>query len=91
MVTRLENRWAQWEQPLLLLSIILHPKYQLSVFSSNKRRISFNKESYNQFDENIFDFWDIAKGITPELAQLALQLFAICINSASVERLWSAM
>src|SRR5690242_12354392 len=30
MVAHLENRWAQWEQPLLLLLFILHSKYQLS-------------------------------------------------------------
>jgi hypothetical protein len=32
MVTRMENRWKDWEQPLLLLSIALHPSYKLSKF-----------------------------------------------------------
>lgn len=127
MVTRLENRWSQWEQPLLLLSLVLHPKYRLSKFSSNISGLSythfgqwicyyyfawfeetpthilreflsyqretfpFNKTTYDQFDENIIDFWDSARGLTPELSRLALQLFGICVNSASVERLWSNM
>ncbi|GBC08965.1 hypothetical protein RclHR1_08510001, partial [Rhizophagus clarus] len=36
-------------------------------------------------------FWDLAKGDAPELSQFALHLYEICINSASVERLWSNM
>ena len=35
MVQRLESRWKQWEQPLLILSFFLHPKYRNSVFNSN--------------------------------------------------------
>lgn len=127
MLARLENRWAQWEQPLLLLSFVLHPKYRLSKFflcaaglsythfsqwlyyyynvwfeetptrilreflSYQREAFPFNKETYDQFDSNIIDFWDSAKGLAPELSHLALQLFRICVNSASVERLWSTM
>ena len=29
--------------------------------------------------------------MAPELSQLALHLFSICVNSASIERLWSSM
>jgi hypothetical protein len=32
MIDRLEKRWAQWEQPLLLLSFILHPHYGVETF-----------------------------------------------------------
>jgi hypothetical protein len=35
------------------------------------------------------DFWESAKGLASELSRLALQLFGICINSVSVEHLWS--
>ncbi|GBB93090.1 hypothetical protein RclHR1_21030002 [Rhizophagus clarus] len=35
--------------------------------------------------------WDLAKGDAPELSQFALHLYGICVNSASVERLWSNM
>lgn len=127
MIVRLESRWAQWEQPLLLLSIVLHPKYRVSKFNSSAKNISyahfgqwliyyyqawfnetpkrilrdyllyqrelfpFNSETYNQFEENIIDFWESAKGLAPELSKLALHLFGICVNAASVERLWSNM
>jgi hypothetical protein len=127
MVTRLESRWEQWEQPLILLSIILHPKYRDSKFKSTTKKLSyshfaqwlnyyyqawfnempqkilreylsyqrmsfpFNPDTYNQFEGNIIDFWDSAKGLAPELSRFALQLFGICVNAASVERLWSNM
>src|SRR6266511_511641 len=33
MISRIEKkRWESWEQPILLLSIILHPSYKLSKF-----------------------------------------------------------
>ena len=32
MISRMEKRWKDWEQPLLLLSIALHPSYKLSKF-----------------------------------------------------------
>jgi hypothetical protein len=31
----LEKRWATWEQPLILISFLLHPKYRDTFFSSN--------------------------------------------------------
>jgi len=126
MIIRLQTRWAQWEQPLLLLSFVLHPKYRLSKFSNSlnlsytyfgqwlgyyyqvwfeklptsilREYLSYQREvfpfdhnTYIQFNENIIDFWESAKGMAPELSQLALHLFSICVNSASVERLWSSM
>ncbi|CAB4430175.1 unnamed protein product [Rhizophagus irregularis] len=51
----------------------------------------FNPKIYNQFEENIIDFWESAKGLAPELSRLALQLFGICVNTTSVECLWSNM
>ncbi len=32
MVERLETRWKEWEQPLLILSIVLHPQYKMEKF-----------------------------------------------------------
>ncbi|GBB93761.1 hypothetical protein RclHR1_22260002 [Rhizophagus clarus] len=37
----LEKWWSQWEQPLLLLSFILHPKYRLTYFNSTIENLSF--------------------------------------------------
>ena len=36
-------------------------------------------------------FWESCSGHTSELSRLALHLHSICINAASVERLWSTM
>jgi hypothetical protein len=36
MITRLELRWAQWEQLLLLLSVILHLQYRTLKFKSTQ-------------------------------------------------------
>ncbi len=32
---RLEKRWNDWEQPLLLLSCLLHPEYRMKQFKDN--------------------------------------------------------
>jgi hypothetical protein len=41
MIKRLEKRWSQWEQPLLLLSFMLHPKYRLTYFNSKIGNLTF--------------------------------------------------
>ncbi|GBC04385.1 hypothetical protein RclHR1_05650013 [Rhizophagus clarus] len=41
MIERLEKRWYQWEQPLLLLSFMLHPKYRLAYFNSGIENLTF--------------------------------------------------
>lgn len=35
MLNRLQKRWQNWEQPLLLLSWLLHPKYKMTKFKIN--------------------------------------------------------
>lgn len=35
MCIRLENRWKTWEQPLLILSFILHPDYRFNKFNTD--------------------------------------------------------
>ena len=42
MVKRLELRWAGWEQPLLILSLALHPKYRLEMFSSTIKNLTYS-------------------------------------------------
>ncbi|GES90129.1 ribonuclease H-like domain-containing protein [Rhizophagus clarus] len=80
MVSRMENRWKDWEHRLLLLSITLHPSYKGDDPYDN-----------DQFQGNVLDFWKSTKGIEPELAKVATHIHSICVNSASVERLWSSM
>jgi len=41
MISRLERRWGTWEQPLLLLSFILHPRYRLNYFDQTQPYINF--------------------------------------------------
>jgi hypothetical protein len=48
-------------------------------------------QTFNQLGGDIIDFWDLAKGQALELSRFALHLYGICVNSASVERLWSNM
>lgn len=123
---RLENRWNDWEQPLLLLSCLLHPEYRMKQFKddlninyttfgkwliyyyqawSEKESTSilcelddfrlekypFDDNTYKQFRGDILKYWCYAKESTDELGFVACRLFGICVNAASVERLWSCM
>jgi hypothetical protein len=35
MLNRLQTRWKSWEQPLLLLSWLLHPQYKMTKFKDD--------------------------------------------------------
>ena len=51
----------------------------------------YDTDSFNQFKGNLVDFWKSTSGIGLELACVAVRIHGICVNSASVERLWSSM
>ena len=51
----------------------------------------FNNETFEQFGDDVFKFWSYVEGTYKELAAVALKIFGICINAASVERMWSSM
>ncbi len=52
----------------------------------------FDLVLFDQFNGDILKYWQfIARSIHNELANIALRLFGICINSASLERLFSTM
>jgi len=127
MLDRLQKRWQNWEQPLLLLSWLLHPKYNMTKFKNNIQNLNhvylskwlvfyyeawsksksksilckfenfrkslypFNEEIVSQFENNILNFWEYVYPLAKELAFVVRQIFAICVNAASVERLWSSM
>ena len=127
MIKRLENRWDSWEQPLLLLSLVLHPKYQLKKFNPDLESVNFvvmgtwlgyyykawafNKptrllsefesyrvkkppfddETYEQFGDDILGYWYYCSTIYKELGLIGIKIFSICVNLASVERLFSSM
>jgi hypothetical protein len=127
MVERLETRWKEWEQPLLILSIVLHPQYKMEKFRATNNNLTwthigkwlkyyyqaffnsrpssivaemilykhsddpYDLETFLQFKGNLVNYWDSTAGIGPELAKVAMHIHSICVNSASVERLWSSM
>lgn len=127
MVSRIEKRWKSWEQPILLLSIILHPSYKLSKFKPTVNNLTwthvgqllkyyyhaffgkqatsilaeiidyrrgndpYDDNSFLQFKGNVVNFWESTIGVGPELAKVAIHIHSVCVNSASVERLWSSM
>ncbi|GBB95911.1 hypothetical protein RclHR1_02640025 [Rhizophagus clarus] len=51
----------------------------------------YNMDSFNQFHNNLVNFWDSTIGIGPELAHVAIRIHGICVNSALVKRLWSIL
>ena len=51
----------------------------------------YDNDSFLQFRGNVLNFWESTMGIGPELAKVATHIHGICVNSASVERLWSSM
>ncbi|CAB4376572.1 unnamed protein product [Rhizophagus irregularis] len=51
----------------------------------------FDPPTVKQFGQDIMSFWESCSEHTPELSHLALHLYSVCVNAASVERLWSTM
>ncbi len=51
----------------------------------------FNNETFEQFGYDAFKFWGYVEGDYKELAAVALKFFGMCVNAASVERMWSSM
>ena len=45
----------------------------------------FNSETFEQFEDDIFKFWSYVEGNYKELAAVALRIFGIYVNAASVE------
>ena len=127
LITRLERRWKGWEQPLLLLSCLLHPEYRMRKFSSTCSKVNysefgrwlmyyyriwsgkeptcilrefddfrlekypFDHDTYRQFNSDVWRYWGYVSVSTNELGFVACRIFGICVNAASVERLWSCM
>jgi hypothetical protein len=127
MLNRLQTRWKSWEQPLLLLSWLLHPHYKMTKFKDDVLNLNhvylskwliyyyeawsrlksksilreyenfrkglypFDDQTIYQFEDNILNFWIWVMPMAKELAFVAQKIFGICINAASVERLWSCM
>ncbi|PKY35563.1 hypothetical protein RhiirB3_456524 [Rhizophagus irregularis] len=129
ILLRLQKRWEMWEQPILILSWLLHPTYKMKYFlMPSKSKISylhmgkwlvyyykawtghnpesiltefddfsqgikypFDEASVAQFKGNIHKYWCWVRDAYPEIGTVAAHMFGICVNAASVERLWSSM
>ncbi|RHZ80732.1 hypothetical protein Glove_132g88 [Diversispora epigaea] len=125
LIIRLEKRWKEWEQPLLLLAYLLHPDYRIKLFNNSNINYAtlgswlgyyynvwmekqpkcilkeldnyrlevypFNSSTWNQFNSDIYRYWCFCCASTNELGFVACRIFGICVNTASVERLWSCM
>jgi hypothetical protein len=129
ILERLQKRWNLWEQPLLILSWLLHPTYKTKYFTSPSiskisylhmgqwlvyyykawtgnnpvsilaefddfsqgNKYLFDDISVAQFGNNIHKYWCWIRDVYPEIGTVAARIFGVCINSASVERLWSSM
>ncbi|CAG8556501.1 7540_t:CDS:2, partial [Scutellospora calospora] len=66
-----------------------HSDYDLAQQDYRKRKYPFDFATYEQFEKNALRFWEFASNSTRELGPLAICLFGICVNAASVERLAS--
>ncbi|CAB4386898.1 unnamed protein product [Rhizophagus irregularis] len=51
----------------------------------------FDDASVAQFDNEIHKYWCWVRNAYPEIGTVAAHIFGICVNAASVERLWSSM
>ncbi|RIB06302.1 hypothetical protein C2G38_2217456 [Gigaspora rosea] len=88
IILRLEQRWKQWEQPLLLLGFLLNPNIRKTWFNTNTENLNFtylarhpfDRTTYEQFGENVLGFWKFASSSTKELGPLAVWLFGISVK-----------
>ncbi|RIB26975.1 ribonuclease H-like domain-containing protein [Gigaspora rosea] len=106
LLSHLEKRWNSWKQPLLTSSFVLHPKYQIEKFNPElesltwvdielelfrQKKSPFNITTSRQFGSDVIGYWDYCTSRAKELGQVTLRIHGICINAASIERLWSSM
>jgi hypothetical protein len=51
----------------------------------------FDNASIAQFENDVHKYWCWVRSAYPEIGTVAARIFGICVNAASVERLWSSM
>ncbi|RGB32898.1 hypothetical protein C1646_762352 [Rhizophagus diaphanus] len=78
LLQKLEKRWADWEQPLLLLSFLLHPGYHMKKFNPAIESLGFSHLELCS--------WSFTH--SKELYQVAERIFFIAITTASLEWLF---
>ncbi|CAG8463926.1 9039_t:CDS:2, partial [Cetraspora pellucida] len=64
--------------------------YKLNMY--RKQLYSFNIATFNNFKDNVLNYWEfVASNSQFELPKLACHIFAVAVNTASVEQLFSSM
>ncbi|CAG8495817.1 2093_t:CDS:2, partial [Dentiscutata erythropus] len=66
-------------KPISILSELIQYKQGIDLYDT---------KSFMHFGGNLVDFLESTEGVGPELAQVAIRIHGICVNSASVEYLW---
>ncbi|CAG8660791.1 25063_t:CDS:2 [Dentiscutata erythropus] len=89
LLMHIERRWQTWEQPLLILSFLLHPEYRLVWMESEvllqelqqyrEQKYLFRDKDYCQFKkkDDILSFWNFVSRYTEELHLVAQRIFSI--------------
>nr|CAG8525534.1 857_t:CDS:2 [Entrophospora candida] len=57
----------------------------------NQMKFPYSNDIFNQYKRNLLLYWSSLSRDNNELAKLACHVFGMCVNSASVERLFSKM
>jgi len=61
LIDRLERRWEGWEQPLLILSCLLHPKYKIECFNN-----AISNINYSTFGKWLMYYYNAWSGKEPK-------------------------
>ncbi|CAG8848089.1 15689_t:CDS:1, partial [Gigaspora margarita] len=80
MTERLERRWKEWEQPLLILSYLLHPNIHLSQFNLPTKGITFAEMGRWVIYYYCAWFGDPSKRIIAELQDYCDEIFPFSMN-----------
>jgi len=56
-----------------------------------RKKFPFSEPYYSMLSNDVKKFWSYFSTHAKELGPVAIRLYGICTNSASVERLWSSM
>ncbi|GBC10038.1 hypothetical protein RclHR1_00930016 [Rhizophagus clarus] len=87
LLKKLEKRWSDWEQPLLLLAFLLHPGYRTDKFNPQIETLSF--PHLGKWVTYYYCAWFNEDPM--ELYHIAERIFSIAVTTASLERLFSTM
>ncbi|GES87763.1 ribonuclease H-like domain-containing protein [Rhizophagus clarus] len=92
MIDRLEKHWRRYLTYYYKAWFKKCPLRLLLEFEDFRQKVEpFNNKTFEQFGEDAFKFWGYVEGDYKELAAVALKIFGMCVNAASVERMWSSM